>query len=77
MNNVYFYFHAGSANHGCEAIVRSTQAMLNVRPILFQAVRNKIGTMVWMRFAKSKEKSGIGCLLPKSRLRRYVKASKK
>ena len=35
MNNVYFYFHAGSANHGCEAIVRSTQAMLNVRPILF------------------------------------------
>lgn len=34
MKKVYFYFHAGSANHGCEAIVRSTQAMLNVRPIL-------------------------------------------
>lgn len=35
MKNIYFYFHAGSANHGCEAIVRSTQALLNVRPILF------------------------------------------
>lgn len=31
---VYFYFHAGSSNHGCEAIVRSTQKLLQIRPVL-------------------------------------------
>lgn len=32
---VYFYFHAGSSNHGCEAIVRATQDLLQTRPVLF------------------------------------------
>ena len=34
MKNLYFYFHAGSGNHGCEAIVRSTQALFQIKPIL-------------------------------------------
>ena len=34
MKEYYFYFHAGSANHGCEAIVRSTQKLLGVTPNL-------------------------------------------
>ena len=28
MNNMYLYYHGGSANHGCEAIVRSTNRLL-------------------------------------------------
>ena len=31
---IYLYFHAGSANHGCEAIVRSTCSLLGTRPVL-------------------------------------------
>ena len=31
---LYFYFHAGSKNHGCEAIVRATQKLLNTKPTL-------------------------------------------
>lgn len=31
---LYFYFHAGSKNHGCEAIVRATQRLLNTTPTL-------------------------------------------
>ena len=34
-SEIVLYFHAGSENHGCEAIVRSTQALLGVRPTLF------------------------------------------
>lgn len=34
MKDVYFYFHAGSKNHGCEAIVRSTQELLGIKPVL-------------------------------------------
>ena len=30
----YLYFHAGSENHGCEAIVRSTCTLLGTRPVL-------------------------------------------
>ena len=37
MKNLYLYFHAGSGNHGCEAIVRSTQALFQVRPILISS----------------------------------------
>lgn len=32
---VGFYYHGTSANHGCEAIVRSTSKMLEQRPLLF------------------------------------------
>lgn len=32
MNNINLYGHCGSANHGCEAIIRSTAKLLN-RPI--------------------------------------------
>lgn len=32
--NVYMYFHAGSKNHGCEAIVRSTCKLLKSKPYL-------------------------------------------
>ncbi len=32
--NTYFYFHAGSNNHGCEAIVRSTVDLLGLSPII-------------------------------------------
>ena len=32
---IVLYFHAGSENHGCEAIVRSTTDLLCERPILF------------------------------------------
>lgn len=28
MNSIYLYYHGGSANHGCEAIVRSTSKLL-------------------------------------------------
>lgn len=29
MDSIVLYGHSGSANHGCEAIVRSTAAILN------------------------------------------------
>ena len=32
---IKMYEHGGSANHGCEAIVRSTCAMLEKKPVLF------------------------------------------
>lgn len=32
---IVYYFHAGSENHGCEAIVRSTTDLLSVKPFLF------------------------------------------
>lgn len=32
---IVYYFHAGSENHGCEAIVRATTDLLGVRPLLF------------------------------------------
>lgn len=34
---IYMYFHAGSANHGCEAIVRSTRQFLDTNPVLFSS----------------------------------------
>lgn len=34
---LYFYFHAGSKNHGCEAIVRATQKLLGGQPTLISA----------------------------------------
>lgn len=34
---VNLYYHGGSANHGCEAIVRSTAKILNVKPTLFSS----------------------------------------
>lgn len=37
MKKVYFYFHAGSGNHGCEAIVRSTVNLLENKPVLISA----------------------------------------
>ena len=37
MKKTYFYFHAGSGNHGCEAIVRSTVSLLENRPVLISA----------------------------------------
>lgn len=33
MNNIYMYAHGGSANHGCEAIVRSTVGLLENVPV--------------------------------------------
>lgn len=35
MKKINYYFHGGSKNHGCEAIVRSTTALLGVRPVLY------------------------------------------
>lgn len=35
MNNICLYYHGGSQNHGCEAIVRSTAKILGTKPILF------------------------------------------
>lgn len=35
MGNIKLYFHSGSGNHGCEAIVRSTSKVLNTEPILY------------------------------------------
>lgn len=35
MKKISFYFHAGSKNHGCEAIVRSTASLLGMRVKLF------------------------------------------
>lgn len=32
---IYLYYHGGSANHGCEAIVRSTAKILNMPITLF------------------------------------------
>ena len=37
MKNIYFYFHAGSRNHGCEAIVRSTKELFKERPVLISS----------------------------------------
>ena len=34
---INLYYHGGSANHGCEAIVRSTAKILGVKPTLFSA----------------------------------------
>ena len=34
-SQIVFYFHAGSENHGCEAIVCATTDLLGVRPLLF------------------------------------------
>ena len=34
MKSEYFYFYAGSMNHGCEAIVRATASLLKTKPIL-------------------------------------------
>jgi colanic acid/amylovoran biosynthesis protein len=35
MENIKLYFHGGSGNHGCEAIVRSTSKVLSTEPILY------------------------------------------
>lgn len=32
--NIYLYFHAGSKNHGCEAIVKTTADLFTITPIL-------------------------------------------
>lgn len=37
MRDTYFYFHAGSKNHGCEAIVRATQKLIGGKPCLISA----------------------------------------
>lgn len=37
MNTMYLYYHGGSANHGCEAIVRSTAKMLGTELTLFSS----------------------------------------
>lgn len=37
MKKLYLYFHVGSKNHGCEAIVRSTQALTGRVPVLISA----------------------------------------
>lgn len=37
MSAIRLYYHGGSANHGCEAIVRSTAKILGLRPTLFSA----------------------------------------
>lgn len=37
MSTIRLYYHGGSANHGCEAIVRSTAKILGVKPTLFSA----------------------------------------
>lgn len=37
MRDTYFYFHAGSKNHGCEAIVRTTQKLLGGKAYLISA----------------------------------------
>ncbi len=37
MSTINLYYHGGSANHGCEAIVRSTAKILGVKPTLFSA----------------------------------------
>lgn len=34
MSTINLYYHGGSANHGCEAIVRSTAKILGLRPVL-------------------------------------------
>lgn len=34
---IKFYYHSGSTNHGCEAIVRSTAKMLNAQSTLWSA----------------------------------------
>lgn len=35
MGTIHFYFHGGSANHGCEAIVRSTHQLLGMETKLW------------------------------------------
>lgn len=35
MSTINLYYHGGSANHGCEAIVRSTTKILGLRPVLY------------------------------------------
>ena len=32
--NIYLYFHAGSKNHGCEAIVKTTADLFTITPTL-------------------------------------------
>ncbi len=38
MNNVFLFYHGGSGNHGCEAIVRATAKILNAPLVLWSTV---------------------------------------
>ncbi len=38
MKKISFYYHGGSANHGCEAIVRASTKLLNVSAMLWSAM---------------------------------------
>ena len=35
MSKIVLYYHAGAANHGCEAIVRATKKILNEDMVLY------------------------------------------
>ena len=35
MSKIILYYHAGAANHGCEAIVRATKKILNQDMVLY------------------------------------------
>ena len=35
MNNIIMYGHSGSGNHGCEAIIRSTQKLLERKCLIY------------------------------------------
>lgn len=38
---IVLYYHGGSANHGCEAIVRSTQCILSQPLTLFSSAADE------------------------------------
>lgn len=78
MKDLYFYFHAGSGNHGCEAIVRSTQALFQVKPILVSSAPeedkcyhvDKITTLNGKRTPTPSILEKMGCVVT----RRFLKS---
>lgn len=46
MKKISFYYHGGSANHGCEAIVRASTKLLNVSAMLWSAIP-EFGFYLW------------------------------
>lgn len=67
MKKIGFYYHGGSANHGCEAIVRASTKLLNVSPMLWSAMPGSdftygLNNFVDIREDKKRDLDGIKSL---------------
>lgn len=67
MKRVSFYYHGGSANHGCEAIVRASAKLLNMPATLWSTMPNSdlaygLNDLVDIREDKKQDLAGIQSL---------------